>query len=144
MSIEDGSASRIDHLGVAVEDLDEAVDLYTRLLGRGPARIGESEEFGVKVAVFELGGVNLELLEGTASDSPVASFIRKRGPGLHHICYAVGDLKETLGRLADEGFEIVAGSDEIGFEGCPVAFVHPKSTGGVLTEFIEGSEHDTD
>lgn len=143
MSTGGGSASKIDHLGVAVENLEEAVNLYTRLLGRGPADITQSEQFGVKVAVFELGGVNLELLEGTSESSAVATFIRKRGPGLHHICYEVEDLKGTLERLAADGFEIVGSGDDIGVEGRPVAFVHPKSTGGVLTEFIEGSDENT-
>jgi methylmalonyl-CoA epimerase len=138
--MESRGASKIDHLGIAVENLEDAVDLYTRLLGRGPEHVTESEQFGVKVAVFELGGVNVELMEGTADDSAVSTFIQKRGPGLHHICYAVEDLKGTLERLAADGFEIVGNGDDIGVEGRPVAFVHPKSTGGVLTEFTEGTD----
>jgi methylmalonyl-CoA/ethylmalonyl-CoA epimerase len=144
LSMESARAKRIDHVAVAVEDLDEAVGLFTRLLGQEPYRLGESEQFRVRVAIFELGDVNLELLEGTDPGSPVASFIRKRGPGIHHICYEVEDLKATLERLGNEGFEILGSGDEIGVEGSPVAFVHPGSTGGVLTEFIEGTERDTD
>ncbi len=131
-------AAKIDHIAVAVADLETATDLFTRLLGRGPVETGESERYGVRVAMFEMGESRIELLAATGPDSTIATFIEKRGPGLHHICYAVEDLKSTLMRLEGEGFALLGSGDDIGVEGRPVAFVHPKSSGGVLSEFIEG------
>ncbi len=135
------SAARIDHVAVAVADLEEATALFTRLLGRGPVSTAESEAQRVRVAMFEVGQSKIELLEATDPDSPVARFVARRGPGLHHICYAAADLKGTLKRLETEGFELLGSGDDIGVEGRPVAFVHPKSSGGILSEFI--AEEDT-
>jgi len=128
---------QIDHLAVAVNDLDDAVDQFSRLLGFGPDWQGTSTEQAVRVAMFRLGQTKLELLEGTCSDSKVTRFVEKRGEGLHHICFAVENLKATLERLEKEGFEIIGTGDDIGVEGRPVAFVHPGSCRGVLIEFIE-------
>lgn len=138
MSMERGAAECIDHLAVAVADLDAAVDRFQRLLGIEPAWRGEDEGFEVRVAVFHVGAVKLELLEGTSPDSTVSRFVNKRGPGLHHVCIAVEDLKTTLERVRTEGFEVVGTGGETGVEGRPVAFVHPKDASGVLVEFIEG------
>ncbi|MFO7769614.1 MAG: methylmalonyl-CoA epimerase [bacterium] len=140
---DDGSRARVvDHVAIAVADLDGAADLFTRLLGVDPAWSAESTEQGVRVEVFDLGGVKIELMEGTDPASTVARFVEKRGQGLHHICYAVGDIQTALARVSDEGFEVLGSGDDIGVEGRPVAFLHPKSTGGVLTEFIEGRDDD--
>lgn len=130
---------KLDHVAIAVEDLDRAVELYTRLLGSVPDQIETNRDFGVRVAMFRLGEVKIELLEGLDPDTTIARFIERHGPGLHHLCFAVDDLKGTLDQLSSEGFEILGGGDDIGAAGYPVAFVHPKSTGGVLTEFIEES-----
>lgn len=130
----------IDHLAVVVESLDAGVELFRRLLGRAPEWIRTAGDQEVHVAMFNLGGVKLELLEPTGTDSSVARFLQKRGPGLHHICFAVDDLAVTLERLGSVGFEILGTGEEAGVEGRPVAFLHPRSSGGVLTEFIEGVE----
>lgn len=132
----------VDHVAVAVEDLDAATDLFRRLLGVDPAWSAESEEQKVRVQVFDLGGVKIELMEGTDPASTVSKFVEKKGPGLHHICYAVNDIKGALARAESEGFTLLGTGEDIGVEGRPVAFLHPKSTGGVLTEFIEGSDDD--
>ena len=136
------SARGVDHVAVAVEDLDQAVDLFRRLLGVEPAWEAESTEQKVRVQVFELGGVKIELMEGTDPESTVSKFVERKGPGLHHICYAVDDIKAALARASGEGFQVLGTGDDIGVEGRPVAFLHPGSTGGVLTEFIEGTEDD--
>jgi len=146
MAVETGSgtradtAAKIDHVAVAVTDLEEAVTLFTRLLGAGPVSTGQSERFGVRVAMFALGESMIELLEGTESDSPVSKFVAKKGPGLHHICYAVQDLPGTVRRLEEEGFELLGSGEDTGVEGRRVVFVHPKSSGGILSEFIEGND----
>jgi methylmalonyl-CoA/ethylmalonyl-CoA epimerase len=127
----------IDHVAVAVETLDEAVAIFTRLLGSPPAFVRTSEAQQVRVAVWDLEGARLELMEGTAADSTVTKFVAKRGAGLHHVCYAVEDLKGTLERARREGFEVLGTGDDTGVEGRAVAFIHPRSTGGVLTEFIQ-------
>jgi len=132
-----GGEGHIDHLAVAVRDLDGAVDQFSRLLGFGPVWQGESQEQAVRIAMFNFGQTKLELIEGTGSDSKVAGFVEKRDEGLHHICFAVENLKATLERLDKEGFEIIGSGDDIGVEGRPVAFVHPGSSRGVLIEFIE-------
>jgi methylmalonyl-CoA/ethylmalonyl-CoA epimerase len=136
----DSGAQAIDHLAVAVENLDAGVALFRELLGRDPEWIRTAEEHEVRVAMFNLGGVKLELVEPTGPDSSVAHFLQKRGPGLHHVCYAVDDLAATLDRLESAGFEVLGSGEDIGVEGRPVAFLHPRSSGGVLTEFIEGVE----
>lgn len=132
-----GGERHIHHLAVAVRDLEGAVDQFSRLLGFEPVWQGESLEQAVRVAMFNFGQTKLELLEGTGSESKVARFVEKRGEGLHHICFAVENLKATLERLDKEGFEIIGSGDDIGVEGRPVAFVHPGSSRGVLIEFIE-------
>jgi methylmalonyl-CoA epimerase len=130
-------ARNIDHLAVAVNTLDEAMLLFSRLLGIEPEFVRVSDTQRVRVAIYDLGGTKLELMEGTDSESTVARFVLKKGPGLHHVCYAVDDLKTALDRLRQEGFEVLGTGDDIGIEGRQVAFLHPRSTGGVLTEFIQ-------
>lgn len=131
-------ARGVDHIAVAVADLEAAVERYTSLLGAPPAWRAESTQQQVRVAVFTAGPVKIELMEGTDRASTVARFVAERGEGLHHVCYAVDDLKGAVDRARAAGFEVVGTGEEIGVEGRPVAFLHPRSTGGVLTEFIEG------
>jgi methylmalonyl-CoA epimerase len=130
----------VDHIAIAVSDLEGAVQQFSTLLGSPPDWRGESREQGVLVAIFNLGGTKLELLEGAGPDSTVSRFVEKKGEGLHHICLAVDDLKDTLDRLGQSGFEIIGSGEEIGAEGHPIAFVHPRSSRGVLIEFIESGD----
>ena len=126
--------THIDHIGIAVKDLDAAIACYTKLHGVPPEKITEVPSEQVKVAFFPVGPTKIELLAATSNKSPLAKSIAKRGEGLHHICYAVADFDAALDALRSEGFEPIARPSNIGAAGCPVAFFHPKETGGVLIE----------
>lgn len=129
--------ARLEHVAIAVEDLDTAVALYTTVLGRPESgrEVVESEQ--VRIAFFEVGGPRLELLEPTAGDSPVGRFLERRGPGLHHIALEVGDLDAALERCRAAELQTVGEAPRPGAGGRRVAFLHPASTGGVLVELSE-------
>ncbi len=128
---------RIEHLGVAVRDADAAVTLYERLFGYRPYKRERVEREGVETVFLDAGGAKLELLEATRPDSPIASFIEKRGPGLHHLAFEVRDLRATMQRLRDAGFRLLGDEPKRGADEKLIAFVHPKDTGGVLVEFCQ-------
>ena len=141
MTDRDRPGRDLDHVAIAVDDLERAIKRYTGLLGTEPERITTNSDFDVRVAIFRTGQVKIELLEGMGPESAVTRFIEKNGPGLHHLCFSVENLKGTLADLSRDGIEIIGGGDDIGAEGYPVAFIHPKGTGGVLIEFIEEPDH---
>ena len=124
----------IEHLGVAVADEAAAIARYTRLLGAGPYKEELVEREGVKTIFFQAGPNKIELLVATRPDSPVAKFIEKRGEGLHHVAFAVGDIRAEMARLRAEGFELLADAPKPGADGKEIVFLHPRSTGGVLVE----------
>lgn len=127
----------MDHVGVAVKNLDEAINVYRDLLGFKLLRIYESIENKVKVAVLSTGGeTRIELLEPIGSDSPVAKFLEKRGEGIHHIAVKVDNIEETLEEFKGKGVMLVDEKPRIGAEGKKVAFIHPKSVKGVLLELV--------
>lgn len=129
---------KIDHIGIAVENLEEAVVRYTQLLGKGPEHFEEVEEQKVKTAFFSVGESNLELLESTSPDGPIGKFIAKQGRGgIHHICVEVEDIEATLKAYKEAGVQLIDETPRIGAHGKKVAFVHPKSTGGVLLELSQ-------
>jgi methylmalonyl-CoA epimerase len=128
---------KIDHLGIAVRNLDEAIARYATLCGRPPDHIEEVASQKVKVAMFNVGESRLELLMATAPDSPIAKFIDKRGEGQHHICFKVPNLEQALERLRHAGMEIIPEASSEGAGGSRVAFLHPKSAMGVLIELVE-------
>ena len=128
---------RIDHIGIAVLDLDAAVRFYQSLFGRGPESTGTVVEQQVRTAFFAAGESSVELLQPTADDSPVAKFLARRGPGLHHICFAVADLERALDDLRRQGMCLIDETPRTGAHGKRIAFVHPKSAGGVLIELAE-------
>ncbi len=128
---------KIDHIGIAVHNLDEAITRYTALCGRGPDHLEEVDAQKVKVAMFDVGESRVELLMATAPDSPIAKFIDKRGEGMHHICFKVANLEEALARLQMAGMDIIPGAGGEGAGGSRVAFLHPKSLMGVLVELVE-------
>jgi methylmalonyl-CoA/ethylmalonyl-CoA epimerase len=128
---------KIHHLGIAVESLQAAVPLFTRLLGKSPDSEEVLEEQKVRVAVFRLGESCLELLEATSDDSPIARFLSKRGQGIHHLALAVHDLAGTLQKLARDGVRLIDAQPRRGAGGEWVAFLHPASTAGVLIELVE-------
>ena len=131
-------AKRIHHLGVAVENLDEAVDTYRRLFGAEVERRETVEAQGVEAAAMRLGESRVELLASLGDETPVGKFLAKRGPGMHHVAYEVGDLRRELQGLADEGVELIDEEPHHGLFGLEVAFVHPSSVHGVLAELVAG------
>jgi methylmalonyl-CoA epimerase len=129
----------LDHLGVAVPSLEEALRLYRDLLGLKLVEIETVESDGVKVAILELGGGHLELLEPTGPQSPVAKFLEKRGPGLHHMALSVGDCAVALRAFADAGVQMLDTTPRPGAGGKLIGFCHPKATGGLLLELCQRS-----
>lgn len=129
---------KIDHIAIAVPNLDEAISLYTGLLGKAPESIEEVDEQKVRAAFFGVDDTNLELLEPTAPESPIAKFLEKNGRGgLHHLCVEVEDIDATLARLKEAGVKLIDEEPKIGAHNKRIAFVHPKSTGGVLIELSQ-------
>jgi methylmalonyl-CoA/ethylmalonyl-CoA epimerase len=131
---------RIDHIGVAVEDLDAAIALYEESFGMELALRETVEEQGVEAALLNVGDGHVELMAATGPDTPVGKFIAKRGAGLHHVAYAVDDIDSTLERLAASGLELIDAEARGGIGGSRVAFLQPRSTGRVLTEIVEPPE----
>jgi methylmalonyl-CoA/ethylmalonyl-CoA epimerase len=129
-----GLFRQIDHIGIAVFDIDRALELYRDRLGMVAGLRRKVETQKVEVQFLELPGTKIELLAPTADDSPIARFLARRGEGLHHITYAVADVALVLAELAARGIEAIDQEPRPGAEGKDVAFLHPKSTGGVLVE----------
>jgi len=127
----------IDHIGIAVSSLDEALKTYKSLWAMEPDHIETGETDKVTEAMLPIGGAHLQLLEATDPDSPIGKFIEKRGPGLHHIAIRVDDIEAALERLKREGAELIDTEPRIGGGGHRVAFVHPKTTHGILIELVE-------
>jgi methylmalonyl-CoA/ethylmalonyl-CoA epimerase len=130
------AAKCIHHLGVAVDDLDEAISTYARFLGAQLEGRETQEEQGVEAASLRVGPSHVELLAALGDDTPVGRFLSRRGPGMHHIAYEVDDLPGELARLEGEGAELVDASPRQGLFGMQVAFVHPESAHGVLSELV--------
>lgn len=128
---------KIEHIGIAVNDLTEANKLYSSLLGTAHYKIEEVASEGVRTSFFKMGESKIELLEATAVDSPIAKFLSKKGEGIHHIAYAVEDIKKEMNRLQQEGFQLLNETPKRGADNKLVAFLHPKSSGGVLVELCQ-------
>jgi len=125
------------HIGIAVKDLQASSRLFQALLGKSLDHQEEIPDQKVKTAFFEAGGVAIELTAGTSMESPIAKFIEKRGEGVHHLSFVVEDLEHELTRLRAAGFQLVDERPRLGADGCLVAFLHPKSTNGVLIELCQ-------
>ena len=133
--------SHIEHLGIAVKSLDEAIPYYENILGMKCDSIEEVADQKVKTAFFKVGQTKLELLEPTSDESPIAKFIEKRGEGIHHLAFAVEDgVANALAEMEGKGVRLIDKAPRKGAEGLNIAFIHPKSTHGVLTEFCEKPE----
>lgn len=128
---------RIEHIGIAVKDLNTAEALYTRLLGEGPYKREAVESEGVMTSFFRTGPNKIELLESTRPDGPIAKAIEKRGEGIHHIAFEVADIHAEMVRLRAEGFILLNEEPKRGADNKLVCFVHPKSAGGVLVELCQ-------
>jgi len=128
---------QIDHIGIAVKDLDEQMKFYTDVLGLICSGIEEVPDQKVKVAIFPVGEVRIELLQPTAQDSPIAKFLERKGEGIHHVAYSITDLEGNLKRLEAKQVQLIDSKPRIGAGGHKIAFLHPKSTFGMLMELCE-------
>ena len=129
-------AKGIHHLGVAVEDLDDAVETYRKLFGAELERRDMVESQGVEAAAVRMGESRVELLASLGEETPVGKFLAKRGPGVHHVAYAVGDLRREIADLTEQGVHVIDDEPHRGLFGLEVAFVHPESLHGVLAELV--------
>ena len=127
--------ARIAHVGIAVRAIDELLPFYRELLDLPDHPLADSD--GARIAGLAAGDSLVELLEPNAADSPISRFIDRRGPGIHHICFAVHDLDDTLARCRAKGIKLIDDTPRVGAEGKRIAFLHPASTGGVLIELTE-------
>lgn len=126
--------SHIEHLGIAVKSIEAAIPYYENVLGLKCYAIEEVPSQKVKTAFFMIGDTKIELLEATSEDSPIAKFIEKKGEGVHHIAFATNDLPNALSKAEEKGIQLIDKAPRQGAEGLEIAFLHPKSTQGVLTE----------
>jgi methylmalonyl-CoA/ethylmalonyl-CoA epimerase len=128
---------KIDHVGIAVRSIDEAKGLY-EAMGLHVEAIEEVPHEGVRVALIPCGESRIELLEPIGDDSPVAKFLARSGPGIHHLCFATDDVRSASDRLREDGYQVLRPEPTPGAGGCWIQFIHPKSAGGVLIELSEG------
>ena len=128
---------RIDHIGVAVADLDAAIDLYRERFGMAEQHRETVEQQGVEAVLLEIGEGHVELLRPLDADTAVGKFLASRGPGLHHVAYQTADIDAALDQVRAAGLELIDEQPRVGIRGSRVAFLHPKATNGVLTELVE-------
>jgi methylmalonyl-CoA/ethylmalonyl-CoA epimerase len=128
---------KLEHIGIATRGIDEAIGFWRDALGLEVVETEEVAEQKVRVAMLPVGEARVELLEPTSEDSPIAKFLEKRGPGIHHIAVRVEDIRASLARLKEGGVRLIDEAPRVGVGGCLVAFIHPASTGGVLLELVE-------
>jgi methylmalonyl-CoA epimerase len=129
--------TQIDHVGIAVEDLDAAIEHYRRTLGVEPTHRERIDPQGVEEVLLAVGGSFIQLLGALGPGTPVGRFLERRGPGVHHIGYRVDDVAATLDHLRGEGIELIDRTPRPGSRGTTIAFVHPKGMGGVLIELVQ-------
>ena len=132
--------ARVDHIGVAVEDLDAAIALHEEAYGMAVAHREVVEEQGVEAVLLDVGENHVELLAPLGPDTPVGKFLAKKGPGLHHVAYQVTDIEAVLASLRDSGVRLIDETPRTGIRSSKVAFLHPASTGAVLTEIVQPAE----
>jgi methylmalonyl-CoA/ethylmalonyl-CoA epimerase len=128
---------KLEHIGIAVKNIEAANKLFASLLGRGHYKVEEVASEGVRTSFFEVGGVKIELLEATRDDSPIAKFIEKRGEGIHHLAFEVSDIRKRLPEYEEKGFVPLNTEPKKGADNKMICFLHPKSTQGVLIELCE-------
>ena len=129
--------NKIEHIGIAVKNIEESLKYYEGVLGLKCYAVEEVAEQKVKTAFLKIGEIKLELLEATSDESPIAKFIEKRGEGVQHIAFAVNGIENVLSEVKEKGIRLIDEKPRKGAEGLDIAFLHPESTGGVLTEFCE-------
>lgn len=128
---------KIEHIGIAVKNLEDSNKLFATLFGKPHYKVESVESEGVKTSFFEVGPNKIELLEGTTPESPISKFIAKKGEGVHHIAFAVKDIHAEIERLQEEGFTVLHETPKAGADNKLIAFLHPKSTNGVLIELCQ-------
>lgn len=128
---------KIEHLGIAVKDLNNSNELFSKLFGKQPYKLEEVESEGVKTSFFMVGESKIELLEASNPDSAIAKFIEKKGEGIHHIAFETDDIEAEIARLQDEGFTLIHTKPKDGADNKRIAFLHPKSSNGVLVELCQ-------
>jgi len=128
---------RIHHVGIAVSDLDQSIELYRSVFGAELLDRMANENEGLEAAFMRMGDSEVELMAPTRVDSPVGKFVARRGPGLHHVAYAVTDLGKAIEEVRAAGLELIDAEPRMGMHGARIAFIHPKSAVGVLTELVE-------
>jgi len=131
------SISHIEHIGIAVRNLKEAVQMYESVFGISCYKIEDIPDQKIRTAFFQIGQTKIELLESSDPEGPISKFIKRKGEGVHHIAIAVENLADTLNDIEVKGFQIIDKKQHRGAEGLNIAFLHPKSTGGVLLELCE-------
>jgi methylmalonyl-CoA/ethylmalonyl-CoA epimerase len=131
------SITHIEHIGIAVKSIDEAIKYYEQVLGLKCYNIEEVKDQKVKTAFFKVGDTKIELLESTDPEGPIGKFLEKKGEGIHHIAFAVKGIEDQLKQSESKGVQLIDKAPRKGAEGLDIAFLHPKSTFGVLTEFCE-------
>ena len=134
---------KIDHIGIATRGIEESLGFWRDALGLEVKHTETVEEQGVRVAMLPVGEPRVELLEPTGPDTPVARFLEKRGPGIHHVAVRVADIRAALARLKAEGARLIDEEPRVGAGGCLVAFVHPAASGGVLLELVQHLDEPT-
>jgi methylmalonyl-CoA/ethylmalonyl-CoA epimerase len=127
--------THIEHIGIAVENLEEAIEYYEKVIGLECYAIEEVKDQKVKTAFFKIGDTKIELLESTDPDGPIGKYLEKKGPGIHHLAFAVPDVNLALKDAEEKGARLIDQEGRSGAEGLTIGFLHPKSTLGVLTEF---------
>ena len=128
---------KLEHIGIAVKNLDKSNKLFERLLGKPPYKIEEVEQEGVRTSFFDVGGLKIELLEATRANSPIANFIEKRGEGLHHLAFTVDGVEERMKEFSADGFNLLSDQPKPGADNKMIVFIHPKATNHVLIELCE-------
>jgi methylmalonyl-CoA/ethylmalonyl-CoA epimerase len=128
---------KLEHIGIAVKNLNKSNLLFAKLLGKEPYKIEDVPQEGVRTSFFEVGGIKIELLEATRADSPIANFIEKRGEGLHHLAFAVDPIEDNMKNLSDQGFLLLSDKPKAGADNKRIVFLHPKTTNHVLVELCE-------
>jgi methylmalonyl-CoA/ethylmalonyl-CoA epimerase len=128
---------KIEHIGIAVKNIEQSNELFTKLFGKAPYKLEKVESESVSTSFFMLGESKIELLEATDPQSPIAKFIEKKGEGIHHIAFEVADIEAEMKRLQSEGFTLLSNAPKKGADNKRICFLHPKGTNGVLIELCQ-------
>ena len=131
---------KLEHIGIAVKNLEEANKLFARLLGRDHYKIEEVNSEKVKTSFFQVGDVKIELLQASEQGSPIAKFLDKRGEGIHHLAFEVSDLRASIGHYEQQGFQLINPEPKKGADNKMICFLHPRSTSGVLIELCQSRQ----